>query len=111
MAPAFTISVPAATAILDYDLLQGQPIRTSDEDRIVTGLGMMGSFAAGDTIADLMVGMSREQREYNRTTGFPNMDDVKPLEVAVPAGSPLTMPVIDAPATNSINAIIIIEEV
>lgn len=109
--PAYAFSIAAATAVVGYDLLTDQPIRTSEVDRVVTGISLLGSAAALDTIADLLVGQDRQLRMYNRTTGFPNMDDLTPLSAVVPAGSPLTMPVIDAPATNAINGIIVVEDV
>ena len=109
--PAYAFNVAAATAVIGYDLLSGQPVRTSDVDRVITGLGIMGSAAALDTVADLLEGFDRQITVQNRTTGAPNMDDVLPTVVEIPAGSPITLPVVDAPATNPIAGIIVIEDV
>jgi hypothetical protein len=103
-------AVAAATAVLGFDLFRDEPWTVSDMDRVITGLGVTGSAAAGDAAVDLLVGQVRVVRKYNQTTGFPNMDNVQPLDAAVPAGSKVSAPVVDAPATSPLNVVIIIEE-
>ena len=107
---AYEVSVAAATAVLGYDLVRDEPWTVSDRPRVITGLAVMGSAAAGDSAVDLLVGMYRVERVFNRTTGFPNMDDMLPLDAYVPPGSKISMPVVDAPATNALNAKILVED-
>lgn len=103
-------SIAAATAVVDYDLLTNQPGKATGNHRVITGVSLLGSAAAGDTIVDLKVGETRVARLYNRTTGFPNMDDMRPLESMVPAGEPVSAIVADAPATNAINVEVKVED-
>lgn len=106
----FQASVAAATAIVGYDLIRDEPWNVADVDRVITGMALLGSAAAGDTIADAMVGTQRIARLYNRTTGFPNMDDMVPLDAFVPRGAKISVPVVDAPATSPINVYLMIED-
>lgn len=107
----YEVTIAAATAILGFDMFRDEPWTVSDEDRMITGLGVTGSAAGGDAAIDLLIGQVRAVRKFNQTTGFPNMDNVQPLDVGVPAGAKISAPVVDAPATNPLNVIIIIEEI
>jgi hypothetical protein len=102
--------VAAATAIVDYNLMDANPstvrAKRSPYARIIRGLALKGSAAAGDTVTDLYIDAIFSGRFYNSGTGFPNLDDLKPVGQRVPAGSEITLPVVKAAATNPINAII-----
>jgi hypothetical protein len=106
----YEVTIAAATAVLGYDLLRDEPWTVSDNPRVINGLGLTGSAAAGDSAADLLVGQYRVARRYNTVTGFPTKDHVTPLDAYVPPGAKISLPVVDAPATNPINAKIIVED-
>jgi len=106
----YTVSVAAATAVIGYDLVQNEPWTVSENARVLTGIGIMGSAAALDTIVDCMAGLTRVCRLYNRTTGMLNKDDLMELMAFIPAGAKISLPVVDVPATNPINAIIELED-
>lgn len=109
--PTYLVSVAAATAIVGYDLLQAQVFARSPNDRIITGIGVKGSAAAGDTVVDLYVDETRIGTFSNISTGVPNNDDLMALEdLFVPAGAQLRCIVTDAPATNPINILISLED-
>lgn len=103
-----TLSVPAATAVLGYDLLTGRPDITSGaSNRVIRSLGLTGSAAAGDASVDVKVGNRTVATLFNSNTGFPRNDaDKFPTAYMVPAGSPLSVIVTDAPATNPLNLLI-----
>lgn len=103
-----TVSIAAATAVLQYDLLTSRPdISVSGRDRVIRALGLTGSAAAGDTAVDVKVGNVVVATLYNSATGFPSNDAAKfPTSYFVPAGTPISAVVTDAPATNAINFLI-----
>jgi hypothetical protein len=102
------VSVAAATAVLNYDLLSGRPdIAVSGANRVIRALGLTGSAAAGDTSVDVKVGNVTVSTLFNTATGFPTADAAKfPTQYFVPAGTPISVIVTDAPVTNAINLLI-----
>lgn len=102
------ISVAAATAVAGYDLLTNRPdIANSANRRVLRGLAVVGSAAAGDTVVDFKVGNRTVATMYNTNTGFPTADaSLFPTSFVVPGGSPLSIIVTDAPATNPINVLV-----
>ena len=104
-------SIAAATAALGYDLANGQIWQNSSSDRAVMGFALKGSAAANDTKVDFYVDTVKIGEFYNTSTGFPNMDDVVPLDGNyVPAGAQIHIYVTDAAATNPINGIVVFED-
>jgi len=103
-----TVSVAAATAVLGYDLLTSRvDIATGAGRRVIRALGLTGSTAAGDTSVDVKVGSRVVATLFNSGTGFPLNDASKfPTQYLVPPGSPISVVVTDAPATNAINLLI-----
>lgn len=100
-------SVAAATAVLGYDLSQNTIWQQQAKNRFLTGFALKGSAASNDTKVSLFVDTVKVGEFFNGNTGFPNMDDVIPLDGNfVPAGAQLHIYVDDAPATNPINLII-----
>lgn len=102
------ISVAAATAVVGYDLLTNRPdIATSGVRRVLRALALTGSAAAGDSAIDVKVANRTVATLYNTATGFPTNDASK-FDTAynVPGGSPVSVIVIDAPATNPLNLLI-----
>jgi len=96
------VPVAAATAVLGYDLLTNRPdIAVSGRDRTLRAIGLTGSAAIGDSGADFKVGNVTVGTIYNTATGFPTADAAQfKTAYHVPAGTPLSIVVIDAPATN-----------
>lgn len=106
--PLSTVSIAAATAVLGYDLLTNRPdIAVSGRDRVLRALGLVGSAAAGDSAIDVKVGNVTVATLFNSATGFPTADAAMfKTAYHVPAGTPVSLVVIDAPATNPLNALI-----
>lgn len=102
------ISVAAAVAVVGYDLLTNRPdIQNSGANRVLRAVALTGSAAAGDSVVDFKVGNRVVATLYNTATGFPTADASKfPTSYMVPAGSPLSVIVTDAPATNPLNLLV-----
>ena len=99
-------SVPAATAIVGFDLLQGSTLRQSNKNRRIVAIGLTGSAAALDTLCQLFIGQINVADIFNSATGAPDRDSMFRVGDFVPAGVEVRMPVVDAPTTNPINPII-----
>ncbi len=100
-------SVPAATAVIGYDLATGQIWQqNAGGDRALTGFGVKGSAAAGDTKVSLFIDTVKIGEFFNVSTGFPNRDDTVSIDAYCPAGSQIHIYVDDAPATNPINTLL-----
>jgi len=102
------ISVAAATAVVGYDLLTNRPdIAVASTPRVLRAVGLTGSAAAGDAAVDIKVASRTVSTLFNSATGFPTADAAKfDTAYAVPAGSPVSVIVTDAPATNPLNLLI-----
>ena len=97
-------SIAAATAVVGYDLAKDQDVASQGYDRALTGLGLTGSAAAGDTIVDVFIDDVKIATVTNTATGVAAPGDhIQPIEPrAIPANSKFKMRVVDAPATNPI---------
>lgn len=102
----FEVSVAAATAVLNYDLLRDETWTTAPWPRVIRALAICGSAAAGDCAASLKVGQTEVAKKYNTTTGFPTRDHLVGVGARVPAGMKISLIVIDAPSTNPMNALV-----
>lgn len=102
------ISVAAATAVVGYDLFDGEWFQQLPYARAINTIGLAGSAAALDTLCELFVETVKVGEFYNSATGAVLMDAHGQSlgAVFVPPGSKLHLYVTDAPATNPINAII-----
>lgn len=102
------ISIPAATAVVGYDLLTSRPdIQSAAGPRTLRAIALTGSAAAGDTVVDFKVGARVVATLYNTATGFPTNDASKfPTAYHVPGASPLSVIVTDAPVTSAINLLV-----
>jgi len=103
-----TVSVAAAVAVLGYDLLTSRPdISVAGRNRVLRALALTGSAAAGDSAIDVKIGNVVVATLYNSGTGFPTAD-ASTFKTAynVPAGTPLSLIVVDAPVTNALNALV-----
>ena len=101
--PSYVVSIAAAVAIVGADLFAGERWKEQPNDRVMTGLALRGSAAAGDTVVDLMVDETRVAQLVNNATGFPDNDDMVDLAVIIPANAELSAIVTDAAVTNPIN--------
>ena len=97
------VSIAAATAVVNYDLLSSAIFRTDGRSRRIVAAGLAGSAAALDTIVRLMVGSNQVATMYNTGTGAPNRDDMFRVGENVPPNTPIHAYVVDAPSTNPIN--------
>lgn len=102
------VSVAAATAVLGYDLLTNRPdITTGSGRRVLRAIGLTGSLAIGDASVDIKVGNVVVATLFNNALDFPTNDSSKFVtSYLVPVGSPLSVVVTDAPATNPLNLLI-----
>ena len=106
------VEVAAATGVVGYDLLQNEYHAQLPENRVLTGVGLKGSAAAGDTEVEVFIDNVKVTVIKNTGTGYPNNDDILPLEaLGIPGGSTLHAYVTDAPATNPIYLITAIETI
>jgi hypothetical protein len=100
------VSVAAATAVLGYDLTSGTLWAVQGNRRIITGIAVTGSAAAGDAKLDLYVDQVKVGEFFNTTTGFPTKDHFYNISAFVPAGSKISMIVTDAASTNPLNVVL-----
>lgn len=98
------VSVAAAVAIVGADLFTNEKWNVSGQNRILRGVAMAGSTAAGDCEADLFVGSRLITHLFNSAAGFPLREHLKPLgQIFVPAGSKISAIVTNAAVANPIN--------
>jgi len=97
-----TIGTAAAVAVLGYNLLQNRPdVQSSGRNRVLRGLALTGSAVIGDASVDVKVGDRVVATVFNSALLTPQMDrDLMALSVNVPAGVPVSVIVVDAPATS-----------
>lgn len=102
------VSTAAATAVLGFDLLSNRPdVAVSGEDRVLRALALTGSAAAGDSAVDVKVGNVIVASLFNSALGFPTNDASKfETSYFVPAGTPMSIIVTDAPVTNPLNVLV-----
>lgn len=102
--PSFSVSVAAATAVVNADLFLNQPWARSPRNRTLNSIGVKGSAAGLDTEVEVFIDEVRIGNFFNTGTGFPNFDDMVDMGGAfIPAGALLRCIVRDAAATNPIN--------
>ena len=109
--PSYTASVTAAVAVLGADVFSGQVWARSPVDRILTGIGMAGSAAIGDSEVEAYIDEVRVGQFFNTALAFPNQDEIQDLEdLFVPAGAQLRAIVRDAATTNPLNITVVLED-
>ena len=109
--PNYTVSIAAAVAVLDADLLSGERFKRTPQNRTLEGVALRGSAAAGDTRVSIHIDEVRVGSFFNNATGFPNNDDLLPIEsLFIPGGAELQALVEDAAATNPINLMLALED-
>ncbi len=97
------VSIAAATAVVDYDLLTDAVFKSAARGRRLIAAGLRGSAAAGDTEVRLTVGAVQVGKLFNDATGFPNRDAMFRIGAGVPGNTDVHAYVVDAPSTNPIN--------
>lgn len=97
-----TIGTAAATAVLGYNLLQNRPdVQTAGRNRVLRGLALTGSAVIGDAAVDVKIGDRVIATIYNSALLTPQADrDLMAMAVNVPSGAPISVIVVDAPATS-----------
>jgi hypothetical protein len=97
-----TIGVAAATAVLGYNMLQNRPdVQSSGRNRTLRGIALTGSATIGDSAVDVKVGDRTVATMYNSKLLLPSADgDMFATAIFVPAGVPISVIVVDAPATS-----------
>jgi len=110
--PNYTVAIAASVAIVGADLFEGQVWARAPQNRVVDGAALRGSAAAGDSEVELHIDEVRISSLFNNNTGFPNNDDLLPLEsLLIPAGAQLRAIVVDAAASNPLNAMVALRDV
>lgn len=106
--PSVEGSVAAATAVVGYDLFTGKPAAIIRPGQRIRGIALKGSVAAGDSEVRFMAGTAEVGQIFNNNTGFPGRDDVIPVDyVHRGAAARVYAIVVDAPATNPLNALVV----
>ena len=100
------ISVAAADATTGTDLFSGKWFQQVAYPRVLLGIGVAGSSAAGDTELELFIDTVKVGTFFNTKTGFPNRDDMLAVNHPIPPNAQIHCYVKDAPSTNPINVII-----
>lgn len=104
------ISVAAATAVVGYDLFSDEWFQQLSEDRDLTRIGVAGSAAPLDTLVELFVGLEKIGEFYNSALGMVLMDaHMLDIDADVPEGELLHLYVVDAPATNPLQVVVMWE--
>jgi len=102
------VSVAPATAVAGYDIFRNETWRVSGSARILRGIRVGGSAAAGDCSFNLYVDQKHLGRFYNLVLGWPTVDHEVPLKrIYVPAGSTISAVMVTAPTTNPINVVLL----
>jgi len=99
------ITVTAAVAVAGYDLMTNEKAAKEPFDRVLRGVGVMGSAAAGDMNAELFVNGVRMGKFYNLGTGWPNKDSILEQAIPVPANAGIEFKMGTAPTTNPVNVV------
>ncbi|MEK7281826.1 MAG: hypothetical protein AAB037_05725 [Chloroflexota bacterium] len=103
--PSDIASIAAATAVLDYDLLQAKRTAQSSRNRALVAVALAGSTATLDAAVEVFIDTVLIGRFFNtRANAPPNADDIIRVgPLGWPAGARLSAIVVDAPATNALN--------
>lgn len=110
--PNFTVSVAAATAVLNADLLVGERFKRVPQGRTLEGLALTGSAAIGDSEVEIFIDEVRVGSFFNNALAFPNNDHLLPLEsLFIPGSAELQAIVIDAATTNPLNLMLALEDI
>lgn len=104
------LSIAAAVAVLDFNLMQNSTYRQSARSRNLRAIALTGSAAAGDAAVAIKIGNVEVARKFNSATGFPTRDHLVPVNRTIPPNSEVGAIVVDAPATNPLNLIMVFDD-
>ncbi len=101
------VTVPAATAVANYDLFSNTPWKTSSRNRRIKAISYVGGNAINEAALQLMVGTvpigGGGLRNTRSGVVAALQDDIIPLgDIYVPAGEPLSCIVLVAPTVSPI---------
>lgn len=105
MTNQFQVTVAAATAVLNYDLLMGEKFAQASYARKLVEFAIVGSAAIGDCGVEIWAGEARKGQFYNSSAGanlIPKDYDRKYPNAFIPANAQVMVKVIDAPASNPV---------
>ena len=100
------VSIAAASATVDTDLLSDAVFQSASRGRQLIAAALTGSAAAGDSEVRLAVGSVQVGKLFNSNTAFPDNNDLFGVGAGVPPNTALHAYVVDAPATNPINMVL-----
>ncbi|GAI11650.1 unnamed protein product [marine sediment metagenome] len=101
------VSIPFATAVVGYDLFSQEKWNIASQPRVLNGIAVTGSAAAGDCEVELYVGMRLVTNIFNTALGFATRDHVQPLVGNfVPPGTKISCIVKTAPGTNPLQVVL-----
>ena len=96
-----TVNAAAATAVLNYDLMQNSPFRqNSSRGRTLHGVAYTGSAVVGDTQIEIKAGATTIARLFNSKLLTADREDMFGVGEMIPAGVVISAIIIDAPATS-----------
>lgn len=100
-------SIAAAVAVLGYDLAGSTTWRVAGNARVLNAIGLAGSAAALDSKVDVFIGSTKVGELFNSSLGAVQRNtDMFRVGQVVPGGTPITVIVTDAPATNPLNLVV-----
>jgi len=100
-------SIAASTAVLQYNLLQNDPLRQTGYARRIIKVGLAGSAAALDTRVSIMVGATKVATLFNVATGAVLSNaHFRAVDAFIPGDGEVSAIVEDAPATNPVNIVL-----
>ncbi len=100
------VSVPAATAVLNYDAMTGSVFKQSTQRRYLRGVACAGSAAAGDSKVEIYKGSVKVGEIFNAATGFPTRDHLFPVGEWIEPNDEIAAKITDAAATNPLNLLL-----
>jgi len=96
------VSIPAATAILDYDLLSDATFKSANYPRRLVAGGCAGSAVILDSGVRIFIDNVQVATLYNSSLLAVSKDDMFRIGEPVPAGANLRAIVFDAAATSAL---------
>lgn len=95
--------IAAGNLTVNYDMLKDDPMNRYPKARVIKGVALVGSAAAGDMGVEIVVGGVKQGRFMNSNTGLAvkNSEDLKVTDIFVPPNAQIQAIIFDAGGTNS----------
>jgi len=101
------VTVTAAVALAGIDIFREKPWRVSSKRRVLRGIAVAGSTAAGDCSFNLYIDQYHVGEFFVSAAGWPTRDHIIPLNNNnVPRGATVAAIMVTAPTANPINVIL-----